>query len=49
MNHEFVPLNVKMLPMEMREGLHRISHNPRINQRLNTSPLFLFGFIDGSR
>jgi Transcriptional antiterminator len=42
MNHEFVQLDVKMLPMEMREGLHRISHNPRINQRLNKLlPLFI--------
>lgn len=42
MNSESVQIDAKMLPMEMREGLHRISHNPKVNQQLNQQlPLFL--------
>ncbi|MDN3954564.1 sigma 54-interacting transcriptional regulator [Sporolactobacillus laevolacticus] len=42
MNNEFVQLDAKMLPSEMQEGLHRISHNAQINQELNKQlPLFL--------
>ncbi|WP_100486298.1 sigma 54-interacting transcriptional regulator [Sporolactobacillus pectinivorans] len=42
MDNEYVQLDAKMLPMEMREGLHRISHNPQVNQQLNKRlPLFL--------
>ncbi|RYL91668.1 sigma-54-dependent transcriptional regulator [Sporolactobacillus sp. THM19-2] len=42
MNNDYIQLDAKMLPTEMREGLHRIAHNPKMNQELNKQlPLFL--------
>ncbi|MCO7127273.1 sigma 54-interacting transcriptional regulator [Sporolactobacillus shoreicorticis] len=48
MHNDFVQLDAKMLPVEMQEGLHRISHQPQINQQLNKQlPLFLI--VTGSK
>ncbi|MCO7175776.1 sigma-54-dependent transcriptional regulator [Sporolactobacillus kofuensis] len=48
MNNDFVQLDAKMLPSEMQEGLHRISHQPKTNQQLNKElPLFLV--VTGSK
>ncbi|GAY78137.1 NtrC family transcriptional regulator, ATPase domain [Sporolactobacillus inulinus] len=48
MNQDYVELDAKMLPAEMQEGLHRISHQPKINQELNKLlPLYLV--VTGSK
>ncbi|UAK16257.1 sigma-54-dependent transcriptional regulator [Sporolactobacillus terrae] len=48
MNQDYVELDAKMLPTEMQEGLHRISHQPKVNQELSKRlPLFLV--VTGSK